>query len=189
MNFREQLHKARFGPICNIGGSDSNSQSASTTNNIDQRQNADNGATAVSTSGTGNTINVQAVDHGAVSDAFGLGSQAISAVVNEGTAALSASSATAAGAINGMLASTANSLNFGDDVYTKAVNAIQQSSVNSTNAVQDMASRLDGAFSASSSALASAYQDAKTGDQKTLMIGAFAIAGLAILAFAYSRAH
>jgi hypothetical protein len=187
MNFREQLHKARFGPICNIGGSDSDSQSSSTTNNIDQRLNADNGATGVSTSGTGNSVTVQAVDHGAVSDAFGLGSQALSAVVNEGTAALSASSATASQAINGMLASTANSLNFGDDVYTKAINAVTTASANSTNAVQDMASRLDNEFSASSAALASAYQDAKTGDQKTLMLGAFAVAAIALFAMAHRK--
>jgi hypothetical protein len=187
MNFREQLHKARFGPICNIGGSDSDSKSDSTSNNIDQRLNADNGATGVSTSGTGNTVNVQAVDHGAVSDAFGFGHDALSAVLTEGTAALSASSATASQAINGMLTSTANSLNFGDDVYTKAVNAISTASANSTNAVQDMAARLDSQFSASSAALASAYQDAKTGDQKTLMLGAFAVAAIALFAMARRR--
>ncbi|MBN3734643.1 hypothetical protein [Burkholderia sp. Tr-20390] len=180
MNFREQLHKARFGPICNIGGSDSNSQSASTTNNIDQRLNADNGATGTSVSGTNNTVNVQAVDHGAVTQAFGLGNHAIDAVLQEGTGAQSAVQQTAAMAINGVLTDAAGTR----DAYAKASDQV-------ASAYKDLGSLLDGTFSAATSqvagayqnansAITAAYQDTKTGNQRTLMIGALIVVALAV---------
>jgi hypothetical protein len=208
---REARLQLQFGPICNIGGSSSDTKTSTTTNNIDQRLNADNGALGLSVSG-GNTGNVNIVqtDHGAISDAFGLGHDALSLALQTGTGALSATSQTAQAAINGMLTSSANSLNVNDDIttkalgfagtqaanaensmndtFTKALNFASTQTANSINSVQDMAGRLDTMFTQNSQALATAYQDAKTGDQLTLMKGAFAIAAVALFAMAYRKA-
>jgi hypothetical protein len=180
MNFREQRHKALYGPICNIGGSESSSKSSSTTNNIDQRLNADNGATGVSTSGSGNSVTVQAVDHGAVTSAFGLGNHAIDAVLQAGTGAQSAVANTAELAINGML----NDAQGTRDAYANATKAVAQisqaSNAQVASAYSDMGSQLDSAFHTATDQISAAYQDTKTSNVRTLMIGALVVVGLAV---------
>lgn len=191
----------------NIGGSDSNSQSSSTTNNIDQRMNADNGATATSLSGSSNnTILVNQTDHGAIGDAFGFGvnaldtalasntitnQNALNGVVAMGTGAVSGVQSTAALAINGVLNDAAGSRAAYDNATKYVTNMAQSSTASVASAYQDLGSQLDqafssalgsvqGAYSSATAAQASAYQDAKTGNQRVLMIGALIVVALAV---------
>jgi hypothetical protein len=146
MNFREQLHKARFGPICNIGGK-SDSSTASTNNNQDQRLSVGSGVGATASTGGTVTLNVSQLDGGAIAEAFGLAHDSLNFAAQEGTASMSASAATAEAAINGML---------------NNVESTQQAYQDATKQV------------------VSAYQDAKTGNQKTMLLGVLVVAGIAV---------
>jgi hypothetical protein len=161
MNFREQLHKARYGSMCNFGGKSDSSSSSSTTN-ADQRLDVSSGAGATASSGGTVTMNVTQLDGGAISAAFGLGHDALADVTSIGTASMSNSAATAQAAINGILSDVAGTRQAYADATNQAISAAQTSAQNTVSAVT------------------SAYQDAKTGDQKTLLIGALVVCGLAV---------
>jgi hypothetical protein len=85
MNFREQLHKARFGPQCNFGKSSSTSASTNTTNNVsttttqDRRVVADSGAGVVNAdnSTVGLTVNSTTTDMGAVTGGLATANNAV----------------------------------------------------------------------------------------------------------------
>jgi hypothetical protein len=178
MNFREQLHKARFGPICNVGGSSSSSASNTTTNNQDNRQSV-SGGTGTSTTGNGNNITVNSLDDGAITAAFGTANSAINGVVSEGTSALDANTAVTQAAM-------ANS----NSIANSAIGAVQTSSANFAQlldqAMSADANNLASAYSNNASTLATAYQDADTSDQRTIVLGGIAIA-IAALYFISQR--
>ncbi len=165
MNFREQLHKARYGSMCNFGGSSDSSSSSSTTN-ADQRLDVGSGVGATASSGGTVTLNVQQLDGGAIAAAFGLGHDALTGIEQIGTASMSNSAATAQAAINGVLASAAGA----QKAYADATQQVQA------------------AYSNSESAVTAAYQDAKTGNQRTIVIGALIVVGLVAAAPLLSKA-
>lgn len=156
-------------PLC-FGG-DSSSASQNTTNNVDQRQSLDNGAIGATASGGGSVVmNVTQLDHGAISQSLGLASQALDNVMTMGTAAQSASAHTAEMALSGAL-STING----------AQQAFQQATSQVASAYGSASQQVASAYGNASQEVSTAYQDAKTGDQRTLMIGLMVVAGLAIM--------
>lgn len=172
MNFREQLHKARFGPICNIGGSSSQTSQATTSTNQDNRQSV-SGGTAVSASGNGNTLTVNTLDDGAITAAFGTANSAINSVVTEGTSALDANTQV-----------TQAALTNSQSIAQTAIGAVQTTAANFgqllDNAMSADASNLQSAYANNASNLATAYQDANTSDMRVVIIGGLCIAALAV---------
>ncbi|UTV53237.1 hypothetical protein [Burkholderia arboris] len=140
------------------GGGSSDSQAATTTTNADQRNNVGSGVGATASSGGSVTLNVQQLDGGAIAGAFGLGHDALAGLEQFGTSSMSAVSHSAEMAVNGVLSDAAGTRQAYADAASAAISAAQQAS----------------------GQVASAYQDAKTGNQRTLMIGALVVVGLAV---------
>jgi len=134
------------------GGSKSQSSSSTSTTSQDNRQSV-SGGTGVSASGSGNTLTVNTLDDGAIS---------------EGTSALDANTAVTQAAMT-------NS----NSIAQSAIGAVQTSSANFAQlldqAMSADASNLQSAYANNASTLATAYQDAKTGDQRTIVLGGIAI--------------
>jgi hypothetical protein len=140
------------------GGGKSESSNQTTTTSADQRNNVSSGVGATASSGASVVLNVNQLDGGAIAQSFGLAHDALANATQFGTAALSASSHTAELAINGVL---------------NDATGARQAYENATQQVQT-------AYSDANNAVAAAYQDAKTGNQKTLMVGAMIVAALAV---------
>lgn len=158
----------------NGGGGSSDSKSSTTTTNADQRLSvATGGVGATASSGGSVTLNVQALDAGAIQQSFGLAHDALAGIESFGTASMSSSAHTAELAINGMLNDSAGVRQAYSDAAYAAINAAQKAQTDSVNSIQS-------AYADASNAVATAYQDTKTGNQRTLMIGAFIVAALAV---------
>ncbi|CAN0621106.1 conserved protein of unknown function [Burkholderia multivorans] len=153
------------------GGGSSSSASNTTTTNADQRNNVGSGVGATASSGGSVTLNVNQLDGGAIAASFGLAHDALTGLDQFGTSSMSAVSHTAEQAMNGMLTDVAGTR----AAYADAANAAIQ-------AAQSSASQAAGAYSAASSQVATAYQDAKTGNQRALVIGVLVVAALAVAA-------
>ena len=151
MNFREQLHKARYGTMCNFGGGSSSqaNQTSSTETTDNSIVAAPNSTNASLSHSNGNTINVTTTDEGAVSDAF----QAINAISANSTTLMS----------NALGAVSANSTAAMQEVGSANTNAL--TAVNNENA-------------SALAAVSAAYSTAKAGDQKMLAFVAMAILGV-----------
>ena len=136
------------------GGGKSESTTSTATTNADQRNNVGSGVGATASSGGSVVLNVSQLDGGAIAQAFGLGTTALNDAANFGTAAMSASAHTADSAINGVL---------NDAAGTRAAYSDATSQANTT-----------------ASDVAAAYQDAKTGNQRVIVIGALVVVGLVV---------
>ncbi|EDT41990.1 hypothetical protein [Burkholderia ambifaria] len=146
------------------GGGESSSASNTTTTNADPRNNVGSGVGATASSGGTVTLNVSQLDGGAIAAAFGLGHDALAGIEQFGTASMSASSHTAELAINGMLTDSANTQKAYADAAQAAIQAAKDAS----------------AYGDANSSITAAYQDTKTSNVRTLMIGALIVVGLAV---------
>ncbi|AIV50294.1 hypothetical protein X994_863 [Burkholderia pseudomallei] len=154
----------------NGGGGSSDSKSTTTTSNADQRLSvASSGIGATASSGGSVTLNVQQLDAGAVTQSFGLAHDALAGLESFGTASMSSSAHTAEQAIKGMLNDSEGVRQAYADAASAAISAAR-------SAANDSAS----AYSSAAQQVTTAYQDAKTGNQRTIMIGAFIVAALAV---------
>jgi hypothetical protein len=156
---------------CNSGGSKSDSSTSTSSTSADQRLAVTSGVGATASSGGSVQLNVTQLDDGAIAGAFGLGSQALQGMEQFGTASMSASSATATAAMNGLLHNS-------DTVAAAYADAAKQA----ISASQNAATQIQGAYSAASDQVAAAYQDTKTSNVRTLMIGALVVAAIAVAA-------
>ena len=153
----------------NAGGSRSESSTSTSSTSSDQRNAVTSGVGATASSGGSVNLNVQQLDDGAIAGAFGLGAQALQGMEQFGTASMSASSATATAAMNGLLHNS-------NTVAAAYADAAKQA----ISASQNATAQLQGAYSAASGQVQAAYQDTKTSNVRTLMIGALVVAGIAV---------
>lgn len=110
--------------------SSSRAQTASTTNNIDQRLQTEEGAVAVSASG-GSNVTLQTLDGGAINAAFGLGEHAIDKVTTMATASQSASVRTAEAALAGAFHSIQGTKSAMDSATKEVAKAYEDAKVGS----------------------------------------------------------
>lgn len=92
MNIREQLHKARYGPICRIGG-DSSADNSQTVKNETQDNRIAAAANSTNLSlnrATVGNVSITTTDHGAVDGAFKLVGDMAAGSINANTHALDA---------------------------------------------------------------------------------------------------
>ncbi|ELW9447687.1 hypothetical protein QZM43_09750 [Burkholderia orbicola] len=167
----QQIKLMAIGLPCvpaNSGG-ESSSASNTTTTNADQRNNVGSGVGATASSGGTVTLNVSQLDGGAIAAAFGLGHEALADSAQVGTASMSAVSHSAELAINGILTDAAGTRAAYADAADAAIAAAKSAS-------QQVAT----AYGDANSAISTAYQDTKTSNVRTLMIGALIVAALAV---------
>ncbi|WP_107313013.1 hypothetical protein [Burkholderia metallica] len=174
MIFRpQQLHLVRLGlPATPCNGGSSDSKTSTSNQNIDQRLDVGGGGVgATASSGGSVNINVTPTDQGSIQQSFGLAHDALTDVTAIGTSSVSASAHTAELAINGALDSVAGA----QDAFNKATSAV-------ANAYQNAGQQAADAQQSATSAITAAYQDAKTGNQRVIVIGALVVVGLVVLA-------
>lgn len=155
------------------GGGSSSSSNKTTTTNADQRLNVSSGVGATASSGGSVQLNVTQLDGGAITQAFGMGEEALAGLQQFGTASMSASAHTAELAINGMLADSAGTQAAYQSATSAAIKAAQDAYSSAATAVANQANT-------TASDVAAAYQDAKTGNQRTVVIGGLIVAALAV---------
>jgi hypothetical protein len=105
MNFREQLHKVKYGPVCNIGG-DNPTTTTQSTNNYDNRQ-----------------VNTTTLDCGAIAGALGLAQQVASG-----------SNSLASQVVDGANAGAVHAYDFAGGLFNTALDFADQSNSRSLNA-------------------------------------------------------
>lgn len=152
MNIREQLHKVRYGPICNIGG-DKNQKTSSQANNYDQRvvatdsyntydlsdKSVDSSSNAWSDSSNSNnsydlsnrstdnsrtttTTNTMTTDHGAVSGALGFAGSSLTGMTEAVKNALGYAQSVA----SGQQATTLHAYDFAGGLFDTSLEAVNR---------------------------------------------------------------
>lgn len=169
----QQIHLVRLGlPATPCNGGSSSSDTETKNQNVDQRLDVGGGGVgATASSGGSVNINVTPTDRGSIQQSFGLAHDALSDVTAIGTSSVSASAHTAELAINGALDSVAGA----QAAFNKATAAV-------ANAYQSAGQQAADAQQGAMSAVSAAYQNAKTGNQHTIVIGALVVVGLVVLA-------
>ena len=131
-----------------------NSSTSANQSQIDQKVGISEGGVGGSASG-GSTLTINALDGGAIHDAFGLGDHALDSVTNLATGALSGAFHTSDLALSGAL-----------------------SSIKDTRAAFDTATKaVTDAYSGATGQISNAYNDAKIGDRQTLQTAVIVIGG------------
>lgn len=156
MNLREQLHKTRYGPICNL--SNSKSSTEATTNNIDQRLAQESGAFGATASGGGvinttskefnlqsgalaasanggSVVNITALDPGSIAASFGLANNALDRVTTLASGSQSAAAHTAELALNGALSSVAGARDAYDSARQELAKAYEDAKIGARGAL------------------------------------------------------
>lgn len=165
------------------GGGKSESSNQTTTTNADQRLSVSSGVGATASSGGTVQLNVTQLDAGAIQQAFGMGTQALAGIEQMGTASMSASAHTAELAINGVLTSAQGAQSAYKDATAQAISAVKDAYNSASQAVIGQANT-------TASDVTAAYQDAKTGNQRVIVIGALVVVGLvAIMPFLLKMEH
>jgi hypothetical protein len=185
MNLYEQLHKTRYGPICNIGGDSSSSQTTSpitnTTTNVtsqDRRNVASENAQAVSgdnnflvrnsTSNTNTNVNLSTTDYGSVK-------ASLDGMTTLGSKAIDLGQFSVGGAIDTVKAVAQNNQATINDVFDLAKST-------GANALTSAAQTI-GLANSTAQLAASAYQnasDSSTGNRTLLLTGMAVIGAVAV---------
>ena len=157
MNFREELHKVKHGPICNIGG-DKEQNTQQTTQNYDQRQ--------VNTS---NVTTTNTLDGGAIQGAIDLAKKALDVNSTQTTHAYDY-------ADNIFHAAT----DYANSNDARAFNAYDRAAAITNDAL--LTARQ--AYKESAGQLKEAYADAKgtTDAQSKIILAVLVVAGVAVVA-------
>lgn len=136
-------------------GGKSSSNTASTTNNIDQRLLLEDGGLGVSASG-GSNVTVNALDAGAIKESFGLADAALNDVVTLAESSISGAHYTTRQALSGALSSVEGSR----QAFADALGEVAQA-------------RKD---------VATAYEDSKIGNRVAVLAGAAVVVVIVALA-------
>jgi hypothetical protein len=174
MNIREQLHKVRYGPICNIGGDSKadNSQSVSNETQDNSIVSAIDSTNLSLNRASVGDINIQTTDHGAVDGAFNFASNMAAGAINANTHALDTVADVNRRSLTAVGSAYENSAATSSKIVQKSMDAVGSAYEGSTEMVAK-------AYENTNSTLADAYKTAKAGEQK-ILVGA--VVGLVALA-------
>lgn len=178
MNIREQLHKVRYGPICNIGGDSKADNSQSVTNEAQDNRIAaaqDSVNLSLNRSSVGD-VRITTTDHGAVDGAFHLVNEMAKGSINANTHALDT--------VADVNRRSLDAVGSAYDTSSAQLSKVSQKAMDTvSDAYEGSTAMVAKAYANTNSTLEDAYKTAKAGEQKILVgavVGLIALAAIKI---------